>query len=280
MNLPTDVDAYYVARGDDRYQPTIHAQGAWRETEQHMAPVSGLLVHAIEQHDPREDLQLGRVSFDILGIIHAEETTVDTRTLRPGRTIELVEATASTQGRPVVRARAWRLSREDTSAVAAIEDEPLPHPAEVPPWEDMDHIWGGGYINSLEFRALPGRRPGRARAWLRSRYDLVAGEDCSHTSRFVGLVDTANGIATRKDPRSWLYPNTDLTIHLYREPTAGWVGLDTSVTWGSSGVGVTSTVLHDAHGPVGRAQQVLTVRPMPEGMGAAATGAAQATESR
>ncbi|WP_153392953.1 thioesterase family protein [Ornithinicoccus halotolerans] len=280
MNLPTDVDAYYVARGGDRYQPTIHAQGAWRDIEQHMAPVSGLLVHAIESHDPREDLQLGRVSFDILGIIHAEETTVETRTLRPGRTIELVEATASTQGRPVVRARAWRLARQDTSAVAALEDEPMPHPEEVPPWQDMEEVWSGGYISSLEFRAVPGRRPGRGRAWLRSPLGLVAGEACSETARFVGLVDTANGIATRQDPRRWLYPNTDLTIHLYRQPTAGWVGLDTSVTWGSSGVGVTSTVLHDVHGPVGRAQQVLTVRPMPEGAAATATGAARAGESR
>src|SRR5699024_5524166 len=34
---------YYVAQGDGRYAPTRHAQGAWQETEQHMAPVAGLL---------------------------------------------------------------------------------------------------------------------------------------------------------------------------------------------------------------------------------------------
>jgi hypothetical protein len=40
------------------------------------------------------------------------------------------------------------------------------------------------------------------------------------------------------------------------------VGLDTTVVFGPDGVGLTSTVLHDAHGPVGRSEQMLTVRPL------------------
>jgi hypothetical protein len=34
------------------------------------------------------------------------------------------------------------------------------------------------------------------------------------------------------------------------------------VTIGANGVGLTSTTLHDERGPVGRAEQILTVRPM------------------
>ncbi|MBF6247996.1 thioesterase family protein, partial [Nocardia elegans] len=40
-----------------------------------------------------------------------------------------------------------------------------------------------------------------------------------------------------------------------------WTGLDTTVTWGADGQWLTSTVLHDIHGPVGRVEQILTVRP-------------------
>ena len=59
-----------------------------------------------------------------------------------------------------------------------------------------------------------------------------------------------------------MFPNVDLSIHLYRSPVWGWVGLDTTVIFGADGVGLTSTTLHDRLGPVGRAEQILTVRPL------------------
>ena len=39
--------------------------------------------------------------------------------------------------------------------------------------------------------------------------------------------------------------------------------LDTSVSIGPTGVGLTTSNLHDESGPVGRCEQILTVRPMP-----------------
>jgi hypothetical protein len=260
MSLPTDSDHYYRPLGDGLYQPTIHVQGAWSAKEQHMAPVSGLLTSALERHEPREELQLARISFDILGMIHAEPSLVRTRTLRPGRTIELIEATMSIAGRDVVRATAWRLSRQDTSAVAAVEDEPMPPPDTWPQTERMD-IWPGGYIASVGFWADPDSRPGRARAWARTEHDLVEGTESSEFARYVGLVDTANGIAVRQPPGTWMFPNTDLALHFHRLPRGRWVGLDTTVSWGADGLGLTSTVLNDEHGVVGRAQQILTIRP-------------------
>lgn len=43
-----------------------------------------------------------------------------------------------------------------------------------------------------------------------------------------------------------------------------WTGLDTTVVHGPTGLGITTTVLHDVHGPVGTANQLLTVRRQPE----------------
>lgn len=254
--------SYYLPLGDGAYQPTIHSQGAWSEHEQHMAPVSGLLTRALEAHEPREELQIGKVTFDILGMIHRSESTVSTRTLRPGRTIELVEATLSSGGRDVVRATAWRLSTQDTAPVAGSTSEPMPGPDGLGRWDGTD-IWAGGYIRSVQFRPVGTPEPGRARVWLRTEHPLVQGQESSPLARFVGLVDTANGIATRQSPREWMYPNTDLTVHFHRTPTGPWVGLDTRVSWGPTGLGVTASTLHDVEGPVGHALQVLTVRPMP-----------------
>ncbi len=254
--------SFYRPLAGGRFQPTLHAQGAWSDHEQHMGPVSGLLAHCLERHQPRDDLQLSRINYDILGMIAAEPSEVRTRTLRPGRTIELLEATMIVGNRPVVRATAWRLARHDTTAVAGGLPEPMPGPDGLPAW-DGSGVWSGGYIAAVDFRVVPGGRPGRVQAWLRTEKTLVEGVDSTEEARFIGLIDTANGIATRVKPSEWMFPNTDLTIHFHRTPTGPWVGLDTTVTFGPSGVGLTSSTLFDIEGAVGRSEQSLTVRPMP-----------------
>ena len=67
-------------------------------------------------------------------------------------------------------------------------------------------------------------------------------------------------LAVRERPGSVFFANVDLTVHLIRLPQAGWVGFDTRVNFGPTGLGETSTVLSDVHGPVGTAVQSLTVR--------------------
>ena len=64
-----------------------------------------------------------------------------------------------------------------------------------------------------------------------------------------------------QDPQEWLFPNVDLTLHLHRQPTGEWVGLDTQVSWGPTGIGQSSSAVHDLHGPVGTVEQSLTLRP-------------------
>lgn len=225
-----------------------------------MAPVSGLLVQAIEGCAPRTDLLISRVAFDILGVIPVGEVEVAARILRPGRTIELVEAEMSAGDRVLVRATAWRLAKSDTSAIAGSDVPDLPGPECGRPWAGSE-TWKGGFIRSLEFRVLPDWQPGHGRVWLRSTVDLLAGETASDLARFFSLIDTANGVAVRADPAAVLFPNTDLTVHLVRRPAGEWLGLDTTVTFGTDGVGLTASVLYDRSGAVGRAAQTLTLRP-------------------
>jgi hypothetical protein len=47
---------------------------------------------------------------------------------------------------------------------------------------------------------------------------------------------------------------------MYRQPQGEWLGLDNEVSFGTDGIGLTSTVLHDLTGPFGRAEQILTLR--------------------
>ncbi|WP_243844391.1 thioesterase family protein [Salinibacterium sp. ZJ454] len=257
----TSPEPYYFARGNGRFESTIHAQGAWNAHEQHMAPVSGILTHCLEQFQPRPELRMARISFDILGLIPDGEFEVRTTMLRPGRTIELLQAELVSDGRTAVRATAWRLQRSDTTAVAAIEDERMPGPDEFAEPLDLSE-WPGGYIRSIDARPAPGHATGRGRVWLRTAHPLVGNASFSDVARLIGMVDTSNGIASRvkPGPGDYLFPNVDLQVHLYREPAGEWLGLANSVSFGPDGIGLTSTVLHDASGPVGRAEQILTIR--------------------
>ncbi len=260
--------ASYFERIDDHtFRPTAHVGGAWNPGELHFSPLAGLITHEIERFAAGRagaPLLLSRIGFDILGFLADDVCEVRVETIRPGKTIELVEATLSIAGRSVTRARAWLLAGIDTSAVAGGEGEPLPAP-ETLTSRDMTTEWIGGYIASIDVRMVSAPHPGRATAWISSDFALVAGEEAGPVASFVRLTDTANGIATRVRPTEWIFPNVDLTIHLHRQPTGLWVGLDTTVVFGPTGQGITSTVLHDVAGPVGHAQQQLTVRPLPSG---------------
>lgn len=264
----TAPEPYFVALGEGRYAPTEHASGAWQPGEMHFSPLGGLLAHAIERFraeragEGAAPLRLARMTFDILGFLALDETTVRVETRRPGRTIELTEATASIAGRDVAVARAWHSVVVDTSAVAGGDVEPLPAP-ETMRESSFAGSWGGGYVRSVTYRESGDGVPGRNRAWQRTDHPLVTGESVAPLAAWIGLLDGANGIAVREEPTAWMFPNLDLTLHLVREPVGGWVGYDTTVSFGPSGQGVTHTVLHDEHGHVGYQSQTLTVRPAP-----------------
>lgn len=252
---------YYEDLGGGRFRSTIHAQGAWNAHEQHMAPASGILAHALAQHEPRPDLRIARISYEILGLIHAGEFEVAVRTVRPGKTIELIDAELTARGRVAIRASAWRLITTDSSAVAAVEDTAIPPVEECERWDGSTE-WPGGYIRSLEMYQAPHHRSGNGTVWIRTAHPLVGGAESPDWVRLMGLVDTANGIAPRVPPGqgSWAFPNVDLQIHMYREPRGDWLGIDNAVSFGADGIGLTSSVLHDADGPFGRAEQILTLR--------------------
>ncbi len=264
--MPDDARSYFVRTGPDRVVATRHTSGAWSTTEQHIAPLTGLLAHEIdrdaEARNAADDKVIARLSYDILGVVRIEECELAVEVVRPGRTIELVEASARQDGREVCRVRAWRLSTSDTAAVAGGMGEALPHPDTLPPGGLCD-VWPGGYIGGLDVRHVGTPEPGRTRTWVATGIPLLPDEAIGDLARFVGLVDTANGIAVRQPPSEWLFPNVDLTIHLHRRPEGRWVGLDTRVVFGADGIGLTSTTLHDTRGPVGRAEQSLTLRPTP-----------------
>lgn len=256
--------SYFERTGPATFLATEHVSGAWDTATQHIAPALGLLTHVVERdRDARRDdgLVVARLSYDILGTVpvDAVETSVDV--VRPGRTIELVEARLVHGGRVVVLLRAWLMRPGDTGELAGTPLPPIAPPDDMPVW-DPTTVWPGGFIASAEVRREE-REPGRAAFWARPSVPLVAGEQVSALARTTGLLDITNGMTVRVDPKEVAFPNVDLTAHVFRQPTGEWVGFDTSVSFGENGLGLTSSVIHDLDGPVGTTAQLLTVRPTP-----------------
>lgn len=254
--------SYFVRTGPDRLLATEHTGGAWSRSDQHVAPTVGLLVHEMQRLADAQGYAgwpLSRLTVDMLGVIAVDEVEVRARTLRPGRTIRLDEAVLSQGGRDVAVARGWWLAPYDSTAVAGPgRVVAVRSPDALPVW-DMAGLWPGGFIDSIEVRRAS-QALGRGTAWVRTELDLVD-EPVSGLAAWAGLLDVANGIAVRAEPGRWLFPNVDLTLHLHRQPRGPWVGLDTDVSFGDDGTGLTASVVLDESGPVGRLAQSLTVRP-------------------
>jgi hypothetical protein len=257
-SVNVSMSSYFERTGPSTFRPTAHVSGAWKLDEQHVAPALGLMTHLVEV-ERGSSMAISRLSFDILGVIPLEEVSVSVRVLRPGRTVELVEAELSHGGRPAVVLRAWLMAGRDTASLAGTHLPPLPPPSAMEPW-DPTSVWPGGFIASAQLRRTADG-PGRARYWVRTDVPLLD-EPVSRLASAAGLFDIANGMAVRADPRAVAFPNVDLTAHLVRDPEPGWLGFDTTVTFGPTGHGLTSSVLHDERGPFGTVAQSLTVRPV------------------
>jgi hypothetical protein len=253
------VTAFYVPVRPGVFRSTEHTVGPWAATDQHAGPPAALLVRALESVLPPADGWLARVSVDLLGPIPVRELAGTARVVRPGRSVQLAEAELAVDGRPVARASGWWHRCGDTVAVATGEPAPeLPADARA-----EERPWSGGYLGAMEWRWTRGNfsEPGPATVWTRMRMPLVEDEEPTPTQRVLATADSGNGAGSALPLRSWLFVNTELTVHLLRPPTGEWVCLDASTEIGPTGGGLAVSRLSDSAGLVGRGAQALLVRP-------------------
>ncbi len=183
--------------------------------------------------------------------------------MRPGRSVELLEATLSDEAGEVMRARGWRLqTREVALDPEPPRDEPPPGPGTAEPGDFFPTGQDVGYHTAMEYRFVRGAflEPGPATVWMRMRHPLVAGEEPSPLQRVLTAADSGNGVSAALDWRRYLFVNTDLTVHLMRLPVTEWVCLDAITYPEPHGIGVADTSIWDERGRIGRGVQTLLVR--------------------
>jgi hypothetical protein len=263
-------DSFYVPLGDDRWRATVHTTGPWDVRAQHGGPPSALLSRAMQRLHPREDMMIARFTCEILRPIPVGELTVTARRARPGLSVELLEATASCDGREVARATAWRVQRTAASpatsaaAVAAERSAPPPLP-DKPEFTGPPPGWVDGYMSAIDIRAARGSlvAPGPGAFWGRMRYPLVPGEEPSPVERALVIADSGNGASLEIDIARWHSVNTELTVHFHREPVGDWICLEAQTILSPGGTGVATSVLSDLGSPFGVGAQALLIAPRP-----------------
>jgi hypothetical protein len=254
-------ESFYVPLGEGRWRATPHTIGPWDERFEHGGPPSALLGGAVESAGARDDVMVARMTVEILGPIPVGDLHLAAEVVRPGRSVELVEATLSADGRPVARAHAWRVLRTAGTPVPSRHAPAPPLPDDVDDRGTGD--WIDGYLSAVEWRFARGHFTdlGPAAAWTRLRVSIVPDQPPSPLQRVLAVADSGNGISSELDLRRWHFINPELTVHLHREPVGEWICLDAATTISPGGVGLATSVLSDLDGPVGVGAQTLLVAP-------------------
>jgi acyl-Coa thioesterase superfamily protein/acyl-CoA thioesterase superfamily protein len=251
-------------REGDAFVATVHARGPWDPASQHGGAPAALLAEAVRE----PGTHVARLTYDFVGPVPVGvPLRVETRLVRPGGRLQLVEADlVSEDGAPVVRLRAMRLRRGEVAGLPLRPDgeavpgggpdaaEPSDFPLEPPDAE-------GFHRTAMEIRFAAGTSYGQGpgRTWFRFARPLVAGETPSPLALVVAAADFGNGVSRILDFDRHLFVNTDLTIHLRRDPAGEWVMLDARTRVEPTGVGLASSTLYDQAGAIGLAAQSLYV---------------------
>jgi hypothetical protein len=257
-------DVFYERDGD-RYLPTVNTRGPWDMGFQHAGPPAALLGREIERCEPREGFRVARVTCEILRAVPIAPLTAAARVVRPGRSVELLEASLSDERGYVMRASAWRVRTTELPVPDDLAGPPPPPPPETGRPGDRPFFREGGpefgYHQAVEWRFVAGAFDalGPATVWLRMRHPLVEGEEPSPLVRVLAVADSGNGVSATLEFEHWLFINTDLSVHLQRHPGGEWVCLDSTTFVTGDGVGLTDTALYDERGLLGRAAQTLLV---------------------
>jgi hypothetical protein len=207
---------------------------------------------------------VARLTLDFLGPVPMAPLTISARTTRPGRSLQLAEAELSADGQAVVRARAVRLRRGHVELPPRTDDDPPPPGPQTgrqDPFPAREGQVEGFHRTPMEIRFVDGTDfgEGPARAWFRLALPLVDEEPASPLARVLAAADFGNGVSRIVDFEDYLFVNTDLTVHLHREPAGEWVLLDARTRLEPHGAGLAHSVLSDERGRIGLAAQSLFV---------------------
>ncbi|MGD2045208.1 MAG: thioesterase family protein [Gemmatimonadota bacterium] len=250
-------------REDSGYRPTRLSRSPWSTDALHGGPPAALLAREIERFGEGERFRVVRVTVELLRPVPFERLEISAHLRRPGRNVQLIEATLSSPEHDVARATGLRIRRGDISLPDEIRNEVSPHPGPEegqPPTHRSGPFHPGFHSEGVEHRFIRGSfdTPGPAVDWIRVKYPLLEGEPLSPLCRACAAADFGNGISGLL-PGTHTYINPDLTVYLDRYPEGEWICLDSVTRIRADGMGLAESRLSDQRGRIGCSMQSLIV---------------------
>jgi Thioesterase-like superfamily len=252
--------AVFLAQ-DGHFVATELARGPWDPGAQHGGAPAALLMRAFEGLPAAPGLQVARVTYEFLRAVPIGELTVDASVVRPGRRVQLLEASLSApDGLELVRARALQVLRAHAPASASSPAPPGPESGRENNFRAPHRPMFAP--DAIEIRFVEGAFGGGASTgWFRMSVPVVAGEEPSPLQRLAAAGDFGNGISSVLPWDEYMFINPDLTLYIERVPVGEWICLQAQTHMVADGVGLAESVLFDVQGRVGRATQALLVAP-------------------
>lgn len=271
---------------DGDFLPNAFARGPWDPRALHGGAVAALINDQLEHLHPTPGLRTGRLSFQFLRPVPSQPLTLATEVTRPGRRVQEISAELCADGQLVCRAKALRVQpvpaglRDpggDGGGLLTTDGEfhhrshPVAEHALSPAMPGpqtgiairfaLDDPDAPSFATAMEMRWLT--KPfelGPGRVWMRLRMPLLPGRHASPLSLLIAVADFGNGVSSELPFDRYLFINADLTLHLQRQPTGEWAGIDARTILQDDDAGLAESVAHDVDGPVGRAFQTLVVQ--------------------
>src|SRR3989442_11866687 len=163
-------------RDGARFVPTELCRGPWSPDAQHGGPPAALMARAVERFEGGEEMQVARLTVELLRPVPLVPLTVAARWARPGRKVQIVEASLRAGDSEVARALGLRLRRVPLALPPGAGRGPSPPPGPgrgtetLPPWGD-GILRPAFHTDAAEHRFVAGGfdRPRPATDWIRLR---------------------------------------------------------------------------------------------------------------
>ena len=251
--------------GTEILHPTSLCRGPWDADSCHAGPPNGAIARAAEQALP--GLRLVRLTTEIMKPIPMAGFTLTATVTKPGRTVATsrIELRDLDEELIAVSHSAHLASRTRQPDIPTISIDPIPLEASTPgPFVlDASHHGSVGFIDGVETRYPDGHdnSTGPTSIWLRT-VPIFTNAPASGFQQICPLADCGNAISRNGEPLDFGFMNTDLSIHLHREPIGEWFRSEATSHWSPDGIGMADALLYDEQGPVGRAVQSLVISAM------------------
>jgi hypothetical protein len=226
------------------------SRGPWNPQSLHGRVIIGLLAHAIEQCCGDGAYMPARLTVDMYRLPDFSPLTVETRVVRDGYRIKVIDAEVFSGGVSAGRATSQLLRRTENppGRIWTPPDWDAPSPDEAlalsEPQMVLDGMW--------EMRPIVGAMGalGPRRTWMAEVRELIGGAPLTPFVRAALASDFASPFANAGED-GLAYINSDVTLYLHRQPKDRWLGFEVVNHGATDGVGVGECWLYDVEGPIG-----------------------------